>query len=159
MVFCCVLSRDERSAITSYFHLGLKYETIIKFLAVFHGVIISLRTLKRRLRDFGLCRTGSSPAQVIDAAISMELCGAGDLLSMNISSTVLSYKWQVLYFYEPVSTVLQNALLAGCKMVRINHISSPVPLLRYTFYFSRTREIRVRFPYPHSCCIHLLINV
>jgi hypothetical protein len=72
---CGLFFSDERHAITTYFNLGLKYQKILQFLAVFHGIILSLRTLKRRLQQYGLCRLGTSPAHLIDTALSMELNG------------------------------------------------------------------------------------
>ena len=47
----------ELNAVTRlYFHLGLNYEEILCSLAINHGIIISLRTLKRRLSEMGLFR-------------------------------------------------------------------------------------------------------
>lgn len=71
--------RDERSAITYYYNQGFSYKTIIRFLAAYHGIDISLRTLKRRLQDYNLCRSNVSSVGVIDAAIETELQGPGTL--------------------------------------------------------------------------------
>lgn len=51
---------DEHDAVEMYFYMGLKYTTIIEFLRKFHGINVSLRTLKRRLQLFGLNRSRGS---------------------------------------------------------------------------------------------------
>jgi hypothetical protein len=68
---------DDREALEKYFYMGFKYPTIIEFLRKFHGINMSLRTLKRRLQLFGLNRSRgsfSSPS-AINAAIEFELNG------------------------------------------------------------------------------------
>ena len=69
-IFCCrcgtlkrreqesVLSSsgDERLAIERYFKRGFRYETLVHFLAEYHGISMNVRTLKRRLRQYGLRR-------------------------------------------------------------------------------------------------------
>ena len=55
---------DQRDVIEYYFHLGYTNEIILEFLKRFHNIEISLRTLKRRLRSFGLRRNGN----IIDEA-------------------------------------------------------------------------------------------
>ena len=47
---------DERSLIQTYFHLGHENEVILQFLVDYHGIKMSVSTLKRRLRDYGLKR-------------------------------------------------------------------------------------------------------
>ena len=46
----------EREVITRYFHLGYPNEVTREFLSNYHDIVMSLRTLKRRLSDFGLRR-------------------------------------------------------------------------------------------------------
>lgn len=46
--------------ITRYFHTGYPNEIIREFLSEYHGITMSLRTLKRRLCDFGLQRNGNN---------------------------------------------------------------------------------------------------
>lgn len=55
---------DKRDVIEHYFHLGYTNEIILEFLKRFHHIRTSLRTLKRRLRSFGLRRKGN----IIDEA-------------------------------------------------------------------------------------------
>lgn len=50
---------DEQEIIHNYFNLGYENEGILQFLADYHGIRMSLSTLKRRLRDYGLKRRGN----------------------------------------------------------------------------------------------------
>ena len=46
-------SGSEREIIEYYFHKGFEYKNIVLFLQRYHGIRLSERTLKRRLKDFG----------------------------------------------------------------------------------------------------------
>ena len=46
----------EKEVIEYYFNCGYTYEVIIDFLKQHHGVLMSIRTLKRRLHTYGLKR-------------------------------------------------------------------------------------------------------
>ena len=48
--------RSEKQIIQDYFHQGYKNDVILEFLSVYHNITISLNTLKRRLRSYGLRR-------------------------------------------------------------------------------------------------------
>ena len=48
--------RSEKELIESYFHQGYQNDVILEFLSVYHNIAISLSTLKRRLRAYGLRR-------------------------------------------------------------------------------------------------------
>ena len=47
-------SSEERSAIEHYFERGFRYDTIVQFLEKYHDIYMNLKTLKRRLREYGL---------------------------------------------------------------------------------------------------------
>ena len=49
-------SVDEEVLIKYYFYRGYEYKDIIVFLATYHNIEISERTLHRRLRMYGLSR-------------------------------------------------------------------------------------------------------
>ena len=71
---------DQRDVIEYYFHLGYTNEIILEFLKRFHDIEISLRTLKRRLRSFGLRRKGNIIDEArIRAVITREISGPGRL--------------------------------------------------------------------------------
>ena len=66
--------------IERYFHLGLKYKEIILFLISVHGVEISIRQLKRILKQRGLVRRGNpSSANDVLEAMQCELKGSGNV--------------------------------------------------------------------------------
>ena len=48
--------RSEKQIIQDYFHQGYQNDVILEFLSVYHNITISLSTLKRRLRSYGLRR-------------------------------------------------------------------------------------------------------
>ena len=43
-----------------YFSLGLKHNEVLSCLAHIRGIVISLRTVRRHLKSFGLCRRKNS---------------------------------------------------------------------------------------------------
>ena len=47
---------SEKELIEGYFHQGYQNGAILEFLSVYHNIAISLSTLKRRLRAYGLRR-------------------------------------------------------------------------------------------------------
>ena len=51
-----MVTGDIRDAIKIYFEIGLQHRDIVRILAIEHGVLLSLRHLKRLLRELGLFR-------------------------------------------------------------------------------------------------------
>jgi hypothetical protein len=51
-----LLSGSTNDFVTYYFHAGHPYKTILQFLCVVHGMVLSLRQLKRKLKGLGLRR-------------------------------------------------------------------------------------------------------
>ena len=49
-------SMDRDSLVEGYFRLGIDYVEILAFLIMFHGIRLSMRQLKRILRERGLAR-------------------------------------------------------------------------------------------------------
>ena len=49
-------SGSEKEIIEYYFHRGFQYKNIVLLLEKYHGIRLSERTLKRKLKDFGLKR-------------------------------------------------------------------------------------------------------
>ena len=48
--------RSREEYVQTYFNLGFPYEEILVFLSKFHGIVLSLRQLKRILKAMGLQR-------------------------------------------------------------------------------------------------------
>ena len=72
----------EERVITNYFRKGFLYGVILEYLKRIHDINISLRTLKYKLKCYGLKRKTSSSAnlfQRIDSAILKEIQGPGSM--------------------------------------------------------------------------------
>ena len=76
---------DLADVIRGYFSNGHRYSVILHLLKEYHGIAISLRTLKRKLRDLGLCRR-RQPSAMIDIwnAVLEELRGPGNYPPVNV---------------------------------------------------------------------------
>ena len=73
------LNREE-VIITHCFEKGFEYKKILSFLDKFHGTIMSLRTLKSRIKSFGLSRRSAQvDEQVLKTRIRQELDRPGRL--------------------------------------------------------------------------------
>lgn len=71
-------SQDQmRELIENYFHQGYKYDQIVLFLNKYHDVKICTRTLKRKLKDYGLKRRGNDDQ--LKATITQLMNEAGPL--------------------------------------------------------------------------------
>ena len=69
----------EDELISYYFKGGFKYNVIVKFLEEFHGITMSLRTLKRRLCNLNLRKNDDVSDHVIKEIIRREIQGPGCL--------------------------------------------------------------------------------
>ncbi len=68
----------EESIIKDYYWRGHQYTAIALFLKQYHGISMSIRTLKRRLCSYGLARRSQpSPLTCVWNAINTELQGPG----------------------------------------------------------------------------------
>ncbi len=83
----CVCSGDEKAIIEEYFYQGMTYDQMLDVCQQKHGLILSKRTLQRRLNAYGLLRRGL-PHHVSEeevesrclAATRAELSGPGNVL-------------------------------------------------------------------------------
>ena len=71
---------ELRTVIERYFHRGYENKVILDFLNRHHGITISISTLKRRLRDYGLRRRGVNVEEdQLENVIRQEMSGPGEL--------------------------------------------------------------------------------
>ena len=81
--FCatCGAELDEETLALKYFNEGCEYEVILCFLLKYHGIEMSLRTLKDRFKSLGLQRRKllDSNDQDVRVRIQEELHGPGCL--------------------------------------------------------------------------------
>ena len=102
VAFCCCLSPclsvlhsyipvvqqnvgQRDNVITTYFHLGFNYVEILSFLVLSHGIRLSIRQLKRILRNQGLFRrrNPSDPHEIVNA-VERELRGSGSSIGYRL---------------------------------------------------------------------------
>ena len=50
---------EQMELLSHYFHQGCEYEVILEFLNDYHDMSLSMRSLKRRLREYGLRRNAN----------------------------------------------------------------------------------------------------
>ena len=75
---------SERDVIEHYFYKGLPYRQIVLMLEKHHNLIINQRTLKRRLKDFGLTRRETVDEELrerVKDIILQEICTGPDSLN------------------------------------------------------------------------------
>ena len=75
---------SERELIEYYFKRGLTYRYITLMLGKHHGIDINERTLKRRLKDYGLRKRDTVNDDLVErvrALILLEICTGPDSLS------------------------------------------------------------------------------
>lgn len=71
--------------VQQYFNLGLSYKELLRCLAHIHGIIISMRTLKRVLRNLRLCRRKLS-SDILEVALFI-------LSKCEGSEQMVGYRW------------------------------------------------------------------
>ena len=117
----------EREIITHYFHLGYPNEIIRQFLLNYHDIVMSLRTLKRRLRDFGLRRNGNINddlerriRQIIENEISN---GSGASLGYRSMWHLLRLQYHIHVPRRVVAQVIQEIDPEGVQQRRRRRLS------------------------------------
>lgn len=115
-VFCVVppslidrgIAMDRDSLIEGYFHLGINYTEILAFLVLCHGICLSMRQLKRILRERGLTRRSRlSPVNEIVDAIESELQGSGRLLGYRLMHKRIGLSHSLVVDRETVRAVMK----------------------------------------------------
>ena len=99
---------DRDSLIEGYFHLGINYTEILAFLVLCHGICLSMRQLKRILRERGLTRRSRlSPVNEIVDAIESELQGSGRLLGYRLMHKRIGLSHSLVVDRETVRAVMK----------------------------------------------------
>ena len=109
-------SREVRRLIEHYFHRGFQNQVIVDFLNNRHGVTMSLSTLKRRLRDYGLSRRGVdvSDHEVRDI-VQREISGPGELRGYRAVWHSLRLNHHIHVPRERVANILRELNPAGTR--------------------------------------------
>ena len=115
---------DEREVIHNYFNLGYESEVILQFLAEYHGIRISLSTLKRRLRDYGLKRRGNDVnVDQLRDIIRNEILGSGESQGYRAVWHSLRLVHQIHVPRHLVATILQEVDPVGVQQRRRRRLS------------------------------------
>ena len=115
---------QEREVIESYFLAGYEYDTILCFLAKYHGVNMSLSTLKRRLNEYGLKRKNA--VEVDDATlfetIQQELDGPSCVSRYRTMWHTLRLKYGLCVPRAKVQNILKELDHNGAKERRSHRL-------------------------------------
>ena len=102
------ISMDRDSLVEGYFRLGIDYVEILAFLIMCHGIRLSMRQLKRILRDRGPNRRKlQSPVNQIVDAIENELRGSGRLIGNRLMHQKLGLSYGLVVDRETVRVVMK----------------------------------------------------
>ena len=118
-------STTEREIIEHYFHRGYEYESIVLLLAKCHDIRLSERTLKRKLKDFGLKRREHVDENLeirVRNIITEELSAAPDRLNgyrstlkSTTTNTPIVTMWHILGLHhhinvprQPVASIMKQ---------------------------------------------------
>ena len=101
--------RELRLLVELYFHLGFKNQVILDFLKDCQVIPISLSTLKRRLRNYGLKRRGAQiEDQELREILLREISGPGQLRGYRAMWHSLRLKHHIHLPRERVAYFLQE---------------------------------------------------
>ena len=112
---CGVAMNMEVIAIKSYFYQGYEYKVILAFLAKYHHIEMSLRTLKKRLKSMGLGRRCQQlDEQEVRTRMRQELDGAGSLQGYRSMWHALR-RDGILVTRDTVAKILREEDPEGCR--------------------------------------------
>ena len=115
---------DERSLIRDYFHLGYENEVILQFLVDYHRIKMSLSTLKRRLRGYGLKRREKEvDVDQLRDIIRIEISGSGQALGYRAVWHSLRLVHQIHVPRHLVATILREVDPVGVQQRRRRRLS------------------------------------
>ena len=101
-------SVDRDSLIEGYFRLGIGYSEILAFLIMYHGIRLSMRQLKRILRERDLSRRKrQSPVNEIVDSIENELQGSGRLIGYRLMHQKLGLSYGLIVDRETVRVIMK----------------------------------------------------
>ena len=115
---------DERLLIQNYFHLGYENEVILQFLVDYHGIKMSVSTLKRRLRDYGLKRRENEvDVDQVRDIIRSEISGSGQALGCRAVWHSLRLIHRIHVPRPLVATILREIDPVGVQQRRRRRLS------------------------------------
>ena len=122
-------STKEQEVIQYYFYSGLKYKDIVIVLSEHHGIHMSVRTLKRRLKEYDLTKHGVIAESVLRSIIRKEIQGPSSCLGYRGMWHLLRNSYNIQTPRDHVMHVLKDEDPAGTerrkahKLKRRNYFS------------------------------------
>ena len=99
----------EKEIIDYYFTKGLRYVSILLFIKLYHNIDISLRTLKRRLSDYGLRkRNEETSGDQVKQIITNEVQGPSSLRGYRSMWNKLRTTYRITVPRETVMKILRD---------------------------------------------------
>ena len=125
---------NERRIIENYFHLGFKYDLITHLLKNEHGIEMTVRTLKRRLKSYQLSRRSENThfcKEHVRNLISQEMqVAAGSLAGYRKMWHILRIKHHLHVPQKLVATILRELDPEASDMMEKKPEKAPIYLVR-----------------------------
>ena len=108
---------NEEEIITYYFQKNYSYDAVIMFLAIYHNIVISKRTFKRRLHQYGLKKRKSNISDAsLRRIIEEELKGPAALKGYRGMWNALKCSYGINVKRDTVMTLLQELDPEGIEL-------------------------------------------
>ena len=146
---------ERNTLIEAYFRLGMKYEEITFILGNTHGLSISVRQLKRVLKDLNLYRRRYSDLETVIPFIQEQLQGSGQLLGYRMMhAKCLDHEHLVRK--EDVRFILKESDPAGVALRRTRRLmrrTYNVPDPNHIWHLDGYDKLK-----PYGLCISCCID-
>ena len=135
-------SGDEKLAIEHYFKRGFCYETSVHFRAEYHGISMNVRTLKRRLRHYGLRRTNHLHSEhSVREIIKREIEGPSSLLWYRGMWNKLRTTYYVTVPRDMVMKISESWIPYGSREGTIHkYVANPIKYFKWRYFSQITVE-------------------
>ena len=100
----------EKEIISHYFHHNFTYNAIIIFLVKYHDIQLSIRTLKRKFRSYGLRRRGnpSTSENIVKGIITNEIKGPSSMMGYRSMWNMLRSVYGIRYPRDKIMKFLKE---------------------------------------------------
>ena len=118
------LENNLPNIIEDYFNRGYQYTAILGLLEKYHGVKIHIRTLKRKLREYGLRRRGSNYSEeTVRELITREMQDAGRLGGYRYIWHALRLRHRINIPRRVVATIMKEIDPEGVRERRARRLT------------------------------------
>ena len=142
----------EENAVLHYFEAGFVYSSIVMLLSKYHGIQMSVRTLKRRLRGYGVDRSRNANDNVVRNIISKEVKGPSSLLGYRSMWNLLKQSYKINVPRDSVMNLLKDIDPEGTERRKSRRLQ------RRTYYSHGKFCLRFFFyaPWSLQSAVHIL---